>query len=564
MIPINVSSLAPGRRAHVAFLRSRFAQLTGAPPDRRENDGRWAIRVWFICIIAAVTLGMIAMDVVVPGESLVLHVATALGLCAILASCLAFIPRREVAGPDLQDLTRERDAAQSASAAKSRYLASVSHEIRSPLNAIYGYAQLVEQDAAVAPKDAARVIRRSAEHLTNLVEGLLDIASVEQGVVRIDNTVVRLGPVVEQVAEMFRPMAEQKGLTFRCELPGRLPEFVRMDVRRIRQILINLVSNAVKFTQAGEVVLSLRWAGQIATFEVRDTGPGICEAQAEEAFAPYAQVGEPNDTVAKGAGLGLAITRAIVQMLGGNMQVESAPGQGSCFLVSIMLPQVSGFIDRAEQARRPTGYVGKRRSIMLVDDNPDHLSLLQAALGELGFDLSPASSGSAALAMAAAGAFDAAILDVSMPGMSGWELASHLRAAHGRNLAIMMLSANAEERHGLERKEADHDHFLLKPVDLSLLIDALGRILALEWTWPERAAESPDEQGRQGVPLSAQARDHVDRLKSLVRIGHVRALESEIRSLELADPGSGALVARLFDCLDRFDLAAMTRTLEEL
>ncbi|MFM6831577.1 MAG: hybrid sensor histidine kinase/response regulator [Novosphingobium sp.] len=564
MMPIHATSFAPSKRARLAALRVRFSQMAGTLFGWGKHAAPSGLRVWLICMIAAVTLGMIATDVVMPGESLLLHVATALGLCGVLVSCLAFVSRREVAGPNLQDLTRERDAAQSASAAKSRYLASVSHEIRSPLNAIYGYAQLVEQDAAVAPKDAARVIRRSAEHLTNLVEGLLDIASVEQGVVRIDNTVVRLGPVVEQVAEMFRPMAEQKGLAFRCDMPGRLPEFVRMDVRRIRQILINLVSNAVKFTQTGEVVLSLRWAGQMATFEVRDTGPGIRQAQAEEAFAPYAQVGEPNDTVAKGAGLGLAITRAIVQMLGGDMQVDSAPGQGSCFRVSIMLPQVSGFIDRAEQARRPTGYVGKRRSIMLVDDNPDHLSLLQAALGELGFDLSPASSGPAALAMAEAGDFDAAILDVSMPGISGWELASHLRAAHGRNLAIMMLSANAEERHGLERKEADHDHFLLKPVDLSLLIDALGRILSLQWTWPESAVGAPDEQARHGVPISAQARDHVDRLKSLVRIGHVRALESEIRSLERADPGSGVLVARLFDCLDRFDLAAMTRTLEEL
>ncbi len=549
MTPIRVTTLAADGRSRVTRLLWRLVPANVVRP---------------ICVLAALTLAMIAIDAILPGESLVLHVATALGLCGLMGFVLVSMSSQSGSSPYVRQLTRDRDAAQSASAAKSRYLASVSHEIRSPLNAIYGYAQLVEQDAAVAPKDAARVIRRSAEHLTNLVEGLLDIASVEQGVVRIDNTVVRLGPVVEQVAEMFRPMAEQKGLAFWCDMPERLPEFVRMDVRRIRQILINLVSNAVKFTQTGEVVLSLRWAGEMATFEVRDTGPGICDTQSRQEFAPHVRAGELHDSGNKGAGLGLAITRAIVQMLGGDMQVESAPGQGSCFRVSIMMPQVSGFIDRAEQARRPTGFLGKQRSILLVDDNPDHLSLLQAALGELGFELSLASNGRAALALAEQGQFDAAILDVSMPGISGWELATLLRAAHGRTLAIMMLSANAEERHGLERREADHDHFLLKPVDLSLLIDALGRLLSLEWVWPERALAPAGAAAAPALLLSDAAREHVERLKSLVRIGHVRALESEIRDLERADPGSEALAARLYECLDRFDLAAISRTLEEL
>ncbi len=336
-----------------------------------------------------------------------------------------------------------------------------------------------------------------------------------------------------------------------------------MDVRRVRQVLINLVSNAVKFTTAGTVVLSLKWAGQTAIFEVRDTGPGIASTDAEQAFMPFERMDHPGAGEASGAGLGLAITRAIVNMLGGDITVDSVARQGTCFTVRIRMPQVSGIVDRADAARRPTGYIGDRRSLLLVDDDPDHRSLLHSALGDLGFELSQASDGNTALAMAGQAQFDAVILDVSMPGISGWEAAAHLRAVHGTALRIIMLSANASERHGASGQEPDHDRFLLKPIDLSLLIDTLGELLSLEWTRPASANLS-EPVGRASVTeLSPLAREHAQRLKSLVRIGHVRAVEDEIRNLERADPDARALVATLYDCLDRFDLAGLGRTLEE-
>lgn len=514
--------------------------------------------------IAMATLALIVLDAIVAGESFAAHLATALGLCLVFGGAIIAFRQKPADHQTNLRMAADLEAAQSASAAKSRYLASVSHEIRSPLNAIYGYAQLIERETSVDPRDAARVIRRSAEHLTNLVEGLLDIASVEQGVVRIDSGVARLVPLVEQIADMFRPMAEQKGLVFRCELPDRFPEFVRMDVRRVRQVLINLVSNAVKFTNDGEVVIAFRWAGQTATFEVRDTGPGISEAQREQVFAPYERTGDGTDGGSSGAGLGLAISRAIVQMLGGDLQLESTYGRGACFRMRLMMPQVSGFVERDAGSIRPTGYVGNRRSLLLVDDNPDHLALLRIALGELGFDIAHASDGHTALAVSERGRFDAVILDVNMPGMSGWETAAHMRAVHGRNVAIVMLSANAEERHGLDGKVADHDRFLLKPIDLSVLIDALGSMLGLEWTWPARIPLSRQAQQPCRIELSDAGRGHAEKLKSLVRIGHVRALEGEIRELERADPDAAPLVAKLYDCLDRFDLVALGRTLEDL
>lgn len=462
---------------------------------------------------------------------------------------------------ELAALRRRVVAAEAANEAKSRFLANLSHEIRSPLNAIYGYAQLVERGAEVNPRDAARVIRRSAEHLTNLVEGLLDIASVEQGIVRVDNGVVRLGALVEQVAEMFAPLAAEKGLGFVCDLPERLPEFVRMDERRVRQALINLVSNAVKFTQVGSVRVVLRWSGQIATIDVQDTGPGISKERQERIFVPYERAAGP-DADRAGAGLGLAITSAIARMLGGELSLESEPGKGSIFTLRFMASQVSGFVESGSDAARPTGYEGDRRTILLVDDDPDHLSVLRTALGELGFTILQASNGKAALSLATEHRIDAAICDVSMPGMSGWEVAARLRQVSAESFPVLMLSANAFERHGLAGQAADHDAFLLKPVDLGALVDSLGRLLKLVWVKP--TAESRDCAAVSDCSISAAAREQVDRIRSLIRIGHVRGLDDAIRSLEQSDTAGADLAARLFRCLDRFDLGAMARILEDL
>lgn len=453
-------------------------------------------------------------------------------------------------------------AAEAANEAKSRFLANVSHEIRSPLNAIYGYAQLVERGADVDPLAAARVIRRSAEHLTNLVEGLLDIASVEQGVVRIDTSVIRLTALVEQVAEMFAPLASSKGLAFVCEIPPRLPEFVRLDERRVRQALINLVSNAVKFTQRGEVRLVLRWSGQIATIEVHDTGPGIAAERQERIFAPYERADAASDADKAGAGLGLAITRAIASMLGGDLRLDSTLGKGSCFTLQLMASQVSGMVDRAAESVRPTGYRGVRRSVLLVDDDVDHLCVLRTTLAEVGFDVMQACDGATALEIAALQRFDAVICDVSMPGMSGWEVADRLRARFGRELSILMLSANAFERHGAVRKQASHDAFVLKPVELGALIDTLGRHLQLEWVMPRE--NQRDTTNSSGIGISKAAKEHAVRIRTFHQIGHVRALEGEIKALEASDPAAAPIAARLFDCLDRFDLAGIGRIMEDL
>ena len=508
-----------------------------------------------------------------------LHFAAAVALLAIAVVSVAAhrlrergAPRGVAAEPAFSDLApvmqllREKESAEAANAAKSRHLVSVSHEILSPLNAIYGYAQLVERGDGVSPREAARVIRRSTEHLTSLVEGLLDISLVENGVVSLKNETVRLVAFLDQIASMFRPSAAAKGLKFNYELSGRLPEFVRMDQKRLRQVLINLLSNAIKFTAAGSVTLRVSYAAQVAAFEIVDTGPGISPEDRDAVFGRFERGGDARAHIQPGFGLGLSITRALVQILGGNLEMESEVGGGTRFRVVMMLSHVAGQMLEVVPACRVIGYAGERRSILVVDDDIQQLALMRHLLESLGFEIAVAPSGETAIDLCETAPFDLAILDISMPGLSGWETARRLRSQWGPAFRIIMLSANVQECRQADVGAPVHDLFIAKPFEIDTVIDAIGVQLDLDWI-----RDTPDERASPGDPapdgsstLPEAALVHVERLRDLIRIGHIRGIEAEIKKLAVAAPGADAVVARLYDCLDHFDLSALAQILENL
>ena len=232
--------------------------------------------------------------------------------------------------------------ADQANQAKSRYITSISHELRTPLNSILGYAQILDHDEAIPPhrRQAINVIRRSGDHLLSLIEGTLDIARIESGKLTLNVRPLDFPDFIQQLVGMFEQQARQKGLDFHYLPDGPLPEMVRADERRLRQILLNILGNAVKFTVSGSVTLRLRYQREMAFFSIEDTGPGITPEEVGNIFEPFSRGSAAHVGATGGTGLGLTIARMLTDLMGGELSVESTPGAGSRFDVRLFLPRI--------------------------------------------------------------------------------------------------------------------------------------------------------------------------------------------------------------------------------
>ncbi|GGE07299.1 hybrid sensor histidine kinase/response regulator [Polymorphobacter glacialis] len=489
-------------------------------------------------------------------------------------------------------LKKARDAAEAANLAKSRYLVGVSHEIRSPLNAIYGYAQLLERGSesgpVIGPVEAGRVIRRSSEHLTNIVDGLLDISRIESGVLKLNRDTVPLPEFLDAIAAMFRMQAQEKGLDFHYEAPANLPAYVRTDEKRLRQILINLLSNAIKYTPAGHAALKIRYRGLIAEFEISDTGIGITPADIDRIFEPFERGSSEAAHAQPGTGLGLAITRVLAQVMGGDVTVTSAgeAGQGSVFRLRLMLAEPHDAPPATARQRQISGYAGPRRTILIIDDDPAQLAVLQGLLRPLGFSVYAASSGAAGIDLALRSQPDLVLLDIQMPGMSGWDVAKRLRAideerlraideerlragdderlktASANPVKILFVSANAHEFATGGDGGAAHDGFVLKPVELESLLDAIAARLGLTWESGDSAAAAAPPPASLSRAALRGAAANLAELRRLGQVGHVRGIETGLDTLATSFPASQPLVDQLRSHVRAFDLKSYLKLLE--
>lgn len=460
---------------------------------------------------------------------------------------------------ELAALRAARDAAEAANEAKTRFLASVAHEIRSPLNAIYGYAQLIERGEGQGALPAARVIRRSAEHLAHLVEGLLDIAQVEGGAMTLTREAIRFPEFLDQLIAMLELQAQANGLALVLERPDLLPEFAHADPKRLRQVLINLLTNAIKFTDHGSVTLKVEYRNELATFTVIDTGIGIAPEDAQRIFAPFERVGGAA-AERPGVGLGLAITQALVHIMGGEIRLESTPGEGSRFTVRLMLSQpLAPPSEPAPEAGAVTGYIGRERWVLLIDDDAGHLAMARGLLEPLGFQLRMASDGATGLALAAQVQPDLVLCDVMLGEENGWEVAAQLRRRHGAALRIVMLSG--EGPLAAEGEPGTHDGFIVKPFAFDTLLDAIAAQLGVEWVRAagEPRAPAPPMPKAEHLPhmIAPAAAAHCAEIERLVRIGHVRAIEAEIDAIAALAPEAASLAEQMRAHLDSFDLKAL-------
>jgi len=472
------------------------------------------------------------------------------------------------------ELQRAKAAADAANQAKSRYISTLSHELRTPLNSVIGYAQLLDDDPElpVHRRQAVGVIRRGGEHLLSLIEGTLDLARIESGKVSLAVTTMHFREAIDQLADLFELQARAKGLRFVREFDAALPQWVRADERRLRQILINVVGNAVKFTDRGSVALRIRHEREMAYFEIEDTGPGIAARDLDRIFEPFARASSGDGG---GTGLGLTIAKMLTDMMGGEMTVHSTPGVGTRFRIVLFLAeQRAGAPFVAPAARRRTGYLGPRRRVLVVDNEEVDRDLLRQLLEPTGFLVQQAASGEEALALLRAQRAeappDAILMDLAMPGIDGWQTIRRLRAEGLSAAPVAIVSANAFDRRLDNDVGIGADDYVLKPVRGDELLEWLGRVLKLEWSSepaPKPLASrraTPSAAAPAAVDASsaepAEALPDVTSLHALaeqVRVGYPRGIHRWLDHIDATEPACAAFTQRLRTLAGRFQLDAM-------
>ena len=456
-------------------------------------------------------------------------------------------------------LQKAKEVAEAANLAKTRYIVGVSHEIRTPLNSIFGYAQLLERGIAGPADNAVRVIRRSAEHLTNLIDGLLDVSKIENGMLRLNRDKVHLVEFLDQLVDMFKLQAAAKGIDFRYHRPPHLPLHVYTDQKRLRQILINLLSNAVKFTERGHASLTIRYRNQVAEFEIADTGVGIPPQDIERVFEPFERGNTPDVRAIPGTGLGLTITKLLTQIMGGEIIPRSTLGSGTTFTVRLLLSEVMHEQQEEVHPGVARDHDGPQLSILLIDDDPQHLEIMRSLLRPLRFRLLTAPDGETGLKLAAGDPPHLAMIDISLPDMTGWEIAARLRASQGHT-RIVMVSANAHEFHP-GGEGSPHDAFIMKPIDVQALLECIGKILGLKWTYEGSSALVAADAS---TSFPSHSRHHLDDLYQLGKIGHVRGIQAKLQQMEEEDAANKPFAAHLRTLVVNFNLKRYMNVVEEM
>ena len=419
---------------------------------------------------------------------------------------------------NLETLVKERtkefeDAKQSADAAnraKSTFLAHMSHEIRTPINAIMGFSQLMQRDDTLAPQQRQHldIINRSGEHLLALITDILEMSKIEAGRTTLNPTTFNLLALLEDLELMFRMRTEAKKLTFAVEGLRKIPRYVEGDEGKLRQILINLLGNAVKFTGTGGIILRIRTCREEAggvrlEAEVEDTGPGISEDEQKDLFKPFQQT-QSGRLVRSGTGLGLAICKEFVNLMGGDISVISQEGKGSLFKFHILVGEGEvGFAENKPESHRVKrlrpGQPGCR--VLIADDEEPNGAFLSKLLGEVGFETRQVTNGKDAIEEFQAWRPHLILMDMLMPEMDGCEAARRIRAADGgAEVKIIGVSASVFAENRREALEAGADDFLTKPFREIALFDKIQRLLGVEYelsekTTAEKALARPAAQG---------------------------------------------------------------------
>ena len=384
-----------------------------------------------------------------------------------------------------EELRRAKESAEEASRSKGLFLANISHELRTPMNAILGMIDIALPRAADATvRDCLETAQASADLLLTLLNDLLDTSKIEEGKLSLESAPFSLRRTLDQTSRVLSARAEEKGLSFRCRIPEETPDALVGDRTRLQQVLINLAGNAIKFTERGEVevAVSASTHGCEATldFIVRDTGIGIPRSRMDRLFLPFSQADASTTRRFGGTGLGLSISQSLVAMMGGKIQVESEVGKGSTFSFTVRLPVGSAVPPESEASFTISPAPLSRLRILLVEDNPANQKLVNYVLGERGHSVEIASDGCQAIGMARAGSYDAILMDVQMPGIDGLDATKAIRAEESgrRRVPVIAMTAHAMKGDRERCLAAGMDGYLSKPIKRHEIISLVESLAA--------------------------------------------------------------------------------------
>lgn len=432
-----------------------------------------------------------------------------------------------------------------ANQAKSKFLASMSHELRTPLNGILGYAQILanSQNLTEEQKHGIKTIYECGFHLLNLINDILDLSKIEARKMELQLVDIHLPSFIQGIVEICRIKAEQKGIDFVYELPPNLPAGISVDKKRLRQVLINLLTNAIKFTDSGCVKLQVKFAESKPNyvklnFAVVDTGVGMNPNQVEAIFSPFEQIAN-NDKPSEGTGLGLTISQKIVEMMGGNIQVKSQVGVGSLFEFELESRLAEDWTESSTITSRGKiiGYSDPEKKILIVDDSWENRSLFISLLEPLGFVVIEASNGKEGIDRANQHHPDLIISDITMPIMNGWEMLTKMRQSEVfQDTVIIIASPNVYEIDRQKTLLSGADGFLTRPIQPEELYNMLTKHLKINWTYAAPPVESSSEAVT--VFTSAMVIPPVSDLTMLLeyaRKGQIKGIKQELDKIARMD-----------------------------
>ena len=481
------------------------------------------------------------------------------------------------------ELLEAKKAAEIASQAKSEFLSNMSHELRTPLNGILGYVQILRRNPTLNPQQTKglNIIYNSGNHLLTLINDILDVTKIEAGKLELFPNDIHLNNFIESIVALMMMQAKVKDLDFHYQTQSSLPIAIRADEKRLRQVLINLLGNAMKFTECGQVIFNISLVSpvlkdepiktnrQTLKFEVRDTGIGMSPQQLKQIFQPFEQVGAV-ECRGTGTGLGLTISQQLVELMGSKLQVSSELGRGSIFWFEATFPVIEKVKaeDRLNASRRIVGYRGKRRHILVVDDRENNRLVLQNLLEPLGFEITLGMNGQQEIDLAQQIQPDCILTDLVMPLKTGFEAVQEIRQIPElQNIIIIAVSASITYRAQQQSQIDDFEGFLHKPIKEEKLLTLLQEHLQLDWIYEDVAKSNHSEllptEIAANPTLIAPPPEEVKILYELAMLGSMKKIRERAKYLQELDEQYAPLAAQLQEFAQGFQEKAIVNLIEQ-